>query len=104
MRKTAEKTDIKDMPQITLNEGRFILGLGRRTWRRQWDEVFQHKVAHWKTSRCVMLNLESLVAAVYPAAVEDDALRTRIAHDFMWELIQERKRTHRVKHKDGEVT
>jgi len=51
-----------------------------------------------------MLNLESLVAAVYPAAVEDDALRTRIAHDFMWELIQERKRTHRVKHKDGEVT
>ena len=87
MRKAAKKTDIRDMPQINLGEGRFILGLGIQTWRRQWYEVFQHKVAHWKTSRCVKLNLESLVAAVYPAAEKDDALRVRIAHDFMWQLI-----------------
>ena len=80
MKKGAREADITDLPHINFKEARYFLGIGMKAWRVKWDEVFQYKVVHWRTSRCLKLNLESLVAAVYPDAANAAALRIQIAH------------------------
>jgi len=108
MRQESRELEFTDLPSIRLKEGRYILGLGETVWREQWLTVFQYKVTHWKTGLCTLLNLESLVEAVYPAAEKNKALRVQIAHDYMWRVIQERRRDRErrksVKDNDGEGT
>ncbi len=58
--------EITDLPFIRLNEGRWLLGLGRNKWRQVWEEVYKFKVVHWMTPKGVMVNLDSLLVAVYP--------------------------------------
>ncbi len=89
---TPRKMEFTDLPNIHYLVGRYILGMGKEKWRKQWQQVFQYEVEHWKTARGIVVNLESLIAAFYPAAVKDSALRVRIAHDYMWQVIQRRTR------------
>lgn len=84
--------EMTDLPSIRLGEGRYFLGISERLWRLKWEQVYQFIVLHWKTPKGVRLNLESLVAAVYPETKKDTLARTKIAHDFMWNVIAERRR------------
>jgi len=84
--------EVTDMPAIRLREGRFLLGLGNDRWREKWDEVYQYIVLHWETTNCVMMNLESLVVAMYPSLEKNTQARTQFAQDFMWRVIEERRR------------
>jgi len=83
---------MSDCPAIRLKDGRFFLGLGIDKWRVKWDEVYRYTVLHWETSRGVMINLESLVVAMYPDLEDDTHARVQIAHDFMWRVIEERQK------------
>ena len=83
--------DMADLPHIRLKEGAYILGVSKHVWRRKWAEVYQFIVEHWETSNGTLLNLESLVAAVYPDTENDTQARTMVAHAFMWKLMEERK-------------
>jgi len=80
------------MPAIRLNEGRFLLGLGRDTWRVKWTEVYQYIVLHWKTSHCIMINLESIAVAMYPDLKKDTQARTQFCQSYMWRVIEERQK------------
>ena len=108
---TPRQMEFTDLPSIHYLEGRHILGIGIHKWRRQWEQVFQYEVKHWRTTTGIKVNLESLIAAFYPATAKDDALRVRIAHDYMWQVIQRRTRDRierqlakMAKTKDGEGT
>ena len=58
----------------------------------RWDTVFAAEVDHWETTNGVLVNLESLVMALYPDTRKNTLARTTIAHDFMWRLQAERRR------------
>ena len=92
MRQAARDQTITDLPSIWLGEGRYFLGISERLWRLKWEQVYKFMVHHWSTTKGVRLNLESLVAAIYPETKDNTLARTKIAHDFMWNLITERKR------------
>ena len=79
--------EITDLPFIRLNEGQWLLGLGRNKWRQVWEEVYKFKVVHWMTPKGVMVNLDSLLVAVYPHIAKNPGVRAVIAQTFMWDLV-----------------
>jgi hypothetical protein len=91
-RQEARDQEITDQPSIWLAEGRYFLGISERLWRIAWEQVYKFIVYHWQTKKGMRLNLESLVAAVYPKTKKDTLARAKISHDFMWNLIAERRR------------
>ena len=90
MRYQPREMEYTDLPSIHVADARYIAGVSVHTWRRQWHEVFQYQVKHWKTANGVRVNLESLIETFYPAAKDDAALRARMAHDYMWQLTEKR--------------
>jgi len=88
--------EVTDMPAIRLTDGRHIPGVCRHTWRKKWNEVYRFIVLHWETTKGIVINLESLVAAVYPETQKNTFARTAISHDFMWNLIAERRQSRTI--------
>lgn len=83
---------VMDLPNIPLNEGRFLLDCGDKAWRRKWAEVYKFEVGHWKKNGARRVNLESLIVAIHPN-LEDDALGIALfSNDFLWRLRAERRR------------
>lgn len=84
------KRTIQDLPAVRLNEARFILGLGGERWTILWDTVYQYTVVHFEKGNVTWVNLDSLVKQVYPATAKDPVGRARVAHDFMWKIMEGR--------------
>jgi hypothetical protein len=83
---------VTDLPFINLNEGRWLLGVGIVRWRQVWDEVYKFKVLHWMTPRSVVVNLDSLLVAVYPHIEKDTTGRALVAMQFMWKVVDQRQK------------
>jgi len=49
-------------------------------------------VEHWKSTNGILLNVESLMQAAFPAAAKDDALRYTQAYDYIWRVMAARRR------------
>ncbi len=84
--------EVTDLPFINLNEGRWLLGVGIVRWRQVWDEVYKFKVLHWMTPRSVVVNLDSLLVAVYPHIEKDTTGRALVAMQFMWKVVDQRQK------------
>jgi hypothetical protein len=81
-----------DLPSIRLNEGRWLLGLGRNKWREVWEEAYQFKVMHWMAPMGVGVNLDSLLIAVYPHIAKNASARALLAQEFMWKVVEQRQK------------
>ncbi len=84
--------EITDLPFIRLNEGRWLLAICRDRWRQVWEEVYKFKVAHWMTAKGVMVNLDSLLVAVYPHIAKNASARALLAQEFMWKVVDRRQK------------
>ena len=84
--------EVTDLPSIRLNEGRWLLGYGRDRWRQVWEEVYKFKVQHWVSTNSILVNLDSLLIAVYPHIEKDKAGRALLAMQFMWKVVEQRQR------------
>ncbi len=90
-----EKVDaieLEDLPNITFNDARFFLSISLPKWIALWRRVYQDHVIHWETSHGLRINLESLVAAMYPGIADDPAALAVVCHNFIWRLRDEHRR------------
>lgn len=84
--------EVSDLPSIRLNEGRWLLGFGIRRWRQVWEEAYKFKVLHWMTPKSIVLNLDSLLVAVYPHIAKNASARAFLAQEFMWKVVDRRQK------------
>ena len=91
--------EITDLPSIRLNEGRWLLGYGRDRWRQVWEEVYKFKVPHWMSTNGILVNLDSLLIAVYPHIAKDTTGRALVAQQFMWKVVEQRQKEIEIRRK-----
>ena len=73
-------------------DGRFAFNVGTTKWKKLWDTIYKFKVEHWKDAYCTHINVESLMEAAFPVCIDDNSLRARLAHDYIWKVIEIRER------------
>lgn len=86
MRKVDKRPEILDRPTLSLEECRHLLGMEREKWRSLWKRVYIHRVEHLDTTNGIRIDVESLVAALFPKIAKDPLSMARMTIEVVMHM------------------
>ncbi len=86
MRKVDKRPAILDRPTFGLTECRHLLGMDKEKWRSLWKRLYAHQVEHIETTNGTRIDVESLVAALFPKIAKDPLSLARMTIEMVVQM------------------